>query len=161
LIHGASGAVGSVATQLAVARGVTVIGTAGRNRLDFVRSLGATPLRYGEELVRQVRELAPDGVQAVFDTAGQGVLPDSISLLGGPERIITIADPAAGELGVTFSGGDRSGQTPQLLTELAELVVSGRLRLTHGASFALAEAATAQELSESGHPHGKITIAVR
>ncbi len=70
LIHGASGGVGAIAVQLAVGRGATVIGTAGASNQDYVRSLGATPVLYGHGLEARVRELAPNGVDAAFDTAG-------------------------------------------------------------------------------------------
>ncbi|MBG6094495.1 NADP-dependent oxidoreductase [Nocardioides luteus] len=65
LMHGASGAVGTVAVQLAIARGARVIATAGTSNQDYLTSLGATPTTYGEGLVERVRALAPDGVDAV------------------------------------------------------------------------------------------------
>jgi NADPH:quinone reductase-like Zn-dependent oxidoreductase len=61
LVHGASGAVGSMAVQLAVARGATVIGTASEANRAFVEGLGATALGYGEGLVDRVRAAAPQG----------------------------------------------------------------------------------------------------
>ncbi|GAA2581516.1 hypothetical protein GCM10010399_09070 [Dactylosporangium fulvum] len=95
LIHGASGSVGTIAVQLAVARGATVIGTASEDNQDYVRSLGAIPMLYGEGLVDRIRASSRH-VDAVFDVAGKGALPDSIVLRGGTDRIVTIADPAAG-----------------------------------------------------------------
>ena len=50
LIRGASGSVGSAAVQFAVARGARVIGTAGAASHDYLRSLGAEPVTYGEGL---------------------------------------------------------------------------------------------------------------
>ena len=100
LIHGAAGAVGSIAVQLAVAAGLTVVGTASPRNHDFLRSLGATPVEYGDGLVDRVRAAAPQGVDAAFDTAGLGGLPESIALTGGTERVITNAVLSAGELGV-------------------------------------------------------------
>ncbi|MCA1717078.1 MAG: NADP-dependent oxidoreductase, partial [Actinobacteria bacterium] len=61
LIHGAAGGVGTVAVQVAVARGATVIGTASEPNHDYLRELGATPVLYGDGLVDRVREVAPDG----------------------------------------------------------------------------------------------------
>ena len=104
LIHGAAGAVGTVAVQVAVSRGATVIGTASEGNHDYLRELGATPVVYGGGLVDRVRAVAPDGIDAVLDAAGQGALPDSIELRGGTSRIVTIADPDAFRLGVPFSG---------------------------------------------------------
>jgi NADPH:quinone reductase-like Zn-dependent oxidoreductase len=157
LIHGASGAVGSIAVQLAVQRGATVIGTAGAANQEYVATLGATPTHYGDGLVARVRALAPNGVDAVFDTAGKGALPDSIELRGGTtDRIITIADPAAGELGVTMSSG---GPTPVAeLTKAAESAERGELTVTVAAAYPLADAAKAQEAVDGGHAGGKVVI---
>ena len=61
LILGSSGGVGSLATQLAVARGVRVVGTAGPSKLEQVRALGATPVAYGDGLAERLREAAAEG----------------------------------------------------------------------------------------------------
>ena len=159
LLHGAAGGVGAVATQLAVALGATVIGTASPENHDYLRSLGATPVEYGDGLVDRVREVAPLGIDAVFDTAGQGALPASIELRGGTDRIITIADMAGAELGVTVSYG---GTPPEIsaagLTEQLQLIADGKLSVRIADTFALADAAKAHELSESGHAKGKLII---
>lgn len=159
LIHGASGAVGRTAVQLAVEFGATVIGTAGEGRFDDLRGLGAVPVVYGEGLVDRVRQLVLR-VDAVFDAAGRGVLPESVELRGGTERIITIADPNAAESGVPFSSGKEWDRTPEVLSELADRVVAGELDLRHARTYPLSEAAAAQDDSESGHSGGKITLAV-
>ena len=52
VISAAAGGVGSVASQLAVSRGATVIGIAGARNTDYLRSLGAIPVTYGENLTR-------------------------------------------------------------------------------------------------------------
>ena len=75
LVHAAAGAVGGLAVQLAVARGATVIGTASPVNHDHLRSLGAVPVTYGDGLAERVRAVAPHGVDAVLDAAGQGALP--------------------------------------------------------------------------------------
>ncbi|MFD5031748.1 NADP-dependent oxidoreductase [Streptomyces sp. NPDC058405] len=159
LVHGAAGAVGSVATQLAVARGATVIGTASPANHEYVRSLGAIPVAYGDGLVERVRAAAPQGVDAVFDVAGKGALPDSIELRGGTtDRIVTIADPKAAEYGVTFSGGGASDGKRSGLAENVRLAGEGALRLRVARTFPLADAAKAQEASEGGHASGKLVI---
>ena len=160
LVHGAAGSVGSMAVQLAAARGATVIGTASPANHDYVRLLGATPVAYGEGLVERVRAVAPQGVDAVFDAAGKGALPDSITLRGGTaDRVITIADPTAAEHGVAFSSG---GSTPEEsragLAEQARQAADGTLRVLVAQTYPLAEAAQAQSASESGHARGKLII---
>jgi len=156
LVHGASGAVGEVATQLAVAGGVTVIGTASAANQERVAALGATPTTYGDGWLDRVRALAPDGVDAVLDASGAGVLDESVELLGGPDRLVTIADPAAFTTGITFSGAaERSA--PQL-AELVAQRASGAVTTTISRVLPLAEASAAQELSDSGRAGGKIVL---
>ena len=92
LVNGASGNVGSAAVQLAVVRGARVIGTARPANHEYLRSLGAEPVAYGEGLVERVRALVPAGVDAALDVAGNGVLREMIELAGAPEHVVTIAD---------------------------------------------------------------------
>ncbi len=160
LVHGASGAVGSAAVQLAAARGATVVGTASPANHDYLRVLGAVPVAYGEGLVDRVREAAPQGVDAVFDVAGKGALADSVELRGGTaERIATIADPDAAHYGVAFSaGGGSRPDEGRRLAEYAEAAAVGGLRIPVERTFALGEAARAQELSEAGHVRGKLVL---
>ncbi|WNI24080.1 NADP-dependent oxidoreductase [Streptomyces sp. ITFR-16] len=156
LVHGAAGAVGSAAVQLAAARGATVIGTASTANHDYLRVIGATPVEYGEGLVGRVRDAAPQGVDAVFDVAGRGALPDSVELRGGTDRIVTIADPAAAEYGVSFSGG--GSRSRERLAEHARLAADGELRVEVTEAFPLDDAAKAQALSEAGHVRGKLVL---
>lgn len=158
LIHGAAGAVGTLAVQLALARGATVIGTAGPANQDYLASLGATPTLYGEGLIERVRALAPDGVDAVLDAAGKGALEDSITLRGGTERIVTLADFRAHQLGITFSTGGQEHSTARLAA-LAQDAATGKV-VTTVTAYPLAQAATAQQVSDTGHVRGKLVITV-
>src|SRR5450759_2632764 len=115
LINAAAGGVGVAAVQLARARGVSVIGTASPDNHEFLRTLGATPTTYGESLPERVGRLAPQGVDAAFDAAGRGALPELIAITGDADRVVTIADPEAGKYGVRFTGGagpDGDGRRP-------------------------------------------------
>lgn len=159
LIHGASGGVGTIAVQLAVARGARVVGTAGADNQAYVAGLGATALVYGDGLVERVRALAPEGVDAVFDAAGKGALEDSVALRGGTDRIVTIADPRARELGIAFSGGAQHRFAARL-AELAQQAADGTLVTTVSATYPLASAAEAQQAGDSGHSRGKLVLTV-
>ncbi len=168
LVQGAAGGVGAVAVQLAVARGATVIGTAGEHNHEFLRSLGAVPTTYGPGLVERVRALAPGGVDGVFDCAG-GALPELIAVAGDAARVVTIADFAAAAHGVHLSHGApggtavalRAGADPLAVHGLeiaVALAEAGRLRVPVAATFPLTEAAAAHELSERRHARGKIVL---
>lgn len=160
LINGASGSVGSVAVQLAVARGARVIGTASPASHDYLRSLGSEAVVYGEGLVDRVRMLAPGGVEGALDVAGSGVLPELIDLAGGPEHVVTIADFAgAQEHGVRFSRGD-DGRAVHALGEIGALVESGRFSLPVAQTFPLAEIARAHRAGEDGQVRGKLVLLI-
>ncbi|MEV1118970.1 NADP-dependent oxidoreductase [Actinosynnema sp. NPDC049800] len=158
LVHGAAGGVGTIAVQLGVLAGLRVIGTAGPANQEHVAALGATPTTYGEGLVRRVRALAPEGVDAVFDVAGKGALPASIELRGGTDRIVTIADgAAAAELGVVFTEGPPR-RSAERLAEVADLAAKGELVTTVGRAFPLADAAAAHRAAAEGHGRGKLVL---
>jgi NADPH:quinone reductase-like Zn-dependent oxidoreductase len=160
LISGASGSVGSAAVQFAVDRGARVIGTAGPANQDYLRSLGAEPVTYGEGLANRVRALAPGGVDLALDVAGSGVLPDLIELAGGPEHVVTVADFAgAQKYGARFSRGD-SGRALYVLAEIGELIESGRFSLPTVRTFPLVEVAEAHRVSEAGRVRGKLVLLV-
>ncbi|NML52126.1 NADP-dependent oxidoreductase [Streptomyces sp. R302] len=158
-LHGAAGVVGTIAVQLAVAAGVTVVGSASAANHDYLRGLGAIPVAYGDGLADRVRAAAPGGVDAVFDAAGFGVLPLAIEL-AGKERVVTIAATDADEHGVLFSVPETDfGRVRGWLRAQAEGVLAGTLRLRHADTLPLKEAARAQELSEAGHVRGKLVLA--
>jgi NADPH:quinone reductase-like Zn-dependent oxidoreductase len=100
VVLGAAGGVGSTLVQLARHTGIRVIGTAGPAQQDRVRELGATPIDYrNEDVPTRVRELAPDGVAAVFDHIGGPGLIDSWRMLARGGTLVsygtasTLKDP--------------------------------------------------------------------
>ena len=156
LILGAAGSVGMIATQLAMIRGVKVIGAAAPRDHDLVRDLGAVPVSYGPGLADRVREYVPS-VDAVLDAAGKGGLPDAIALAGGPARVMTLADEHAGDLGVAFSA-PTPDRAPEAVDQTMPLLASGALRLRRQRQRPLACAAEAHRLLESGEAHEKLIL---
>jgi NADPH:quinone reductase-like Zn-dependent oxidoreductase len=157
LVDGAAGSVGTLVVQLARRLGATVLGTAGPANQDHLRSLGATALVYGDGLADRVRAAAPQGVDAALDAAGHGGLPVLVELAGGPGRVVTLADPKAGELGVTFLGGEVP-DLPGVLAQVGALAATGALTVPIARVHPLAEAAAAHRESQSGHARGKLVL---
>ncbi|MFM9591824.1 NADP-dependent oxidoreductase [Streptomyces scabiei] len=155
LVHAAAGGVGSVAVQIAVARGARVIGTASERNHEFLRSLGAEPVIYGDGLAERVRELAPEGVDAAVDCVGGDAVAVSQELLKDPSRVASIVDPD-----VTRRGGHQvwTQPVPSDLAALAGLVDAGKLTVHIDRVLPLAGAADAFRLSETGRVRGKIVL---
>ncbi|TXL92234.1 medium chain dehydrogenase/reductase family protein [Streptomyces sp. IB2014 016-6] len=82
VVLGANGGVGSTLVQLARHAGITVIGTASPRHHATVRELGASPVDYRDPgMYARILEIAPDGVDAVFDHVGGDALEQSWRLL--------------------------------------------------------------------------------
>ncbi|MEY2580883.1 MAG: NADPH:quinone reductase [Ilumatobacteraceae bacterium] len=165
LIHGASGGVGQMAVQLALARGARVIGTASAARHDVVRALGAEPVSYGDGLTDRIRSLAPGGVDAAIDTAGTDEAIDvSLELVSDRSRIATIAAFARGfESGIKVLGfgpgaeaGDDIRSAARL--ELVDLVAAGKVSVAVAAAYPLTQVVDSQNAILTGHTAGKIVL---
>lgn len=159
LVHGASGGVGHLAVQIARALGADrVIGTAGPDNHDFVRSLGAEPVAYGDGLADRVRALAPHGIDVALDLFGGESLDVSAGLLTRPARLISTADPEH----VSRLGGSYLFVKPSTadLSVLGGLVDAGRLTVHVERTFPLARAADAQRLVAAGHVRGKVVLEI-
>lgn len=156
LVDGAAGGVGLIVTQIAIARGATVLGTSSPGNHDLLRTLGAVPLTYGDGVAERARKLSPGGVQFAVDTAGKGSVPELISLTGDPARVVSIADYSASELGahVTASPANRA----ESLQYVATLMTEGKVRLPIAATYAMDEIVDAYHQSKAGHVAGKIIL---
>ncbi|MFI0787665.1 NADP-dependent oxidoreductase [Streptomyces lydicus] len=157
LVHGAGGSVGTLAVQLATARGITVIGTAGEHDSARLTDLGATAVRYGDGWADRVKAAAPRGVDFVLDASGAGVLADSVALTGDSARVITIADMSAAQHGVRFSAGPAE-QAEEPLPRLVQLAAAGELDLPVGRTYPLDRAAAAHADIEARRSRGKVVL---
>jgi NADPH:quinone reductase-like Zn-dependent oxidoreductase len=157
LIEGAAGGVGSMAAQFAVADGLDVIGTASRENHDFLASIGVTPTTYGPGLQERVAALATTGVDRALDTVGHGSLPDLVAITGSPDNVVTIADYGAAQYGVRLTVGNE-GRAFHALSRAAELFAAGTLVVRIAARYGFDQAAQAHELSQTGHPNGKVIL---
>ncbi|HET6508046.1 MAG TPA: NADP-dependent oxidoreductase [Baekduia sp.] len=163
LLHGASGAVGVAALQLARRRGARVIGTASEARFGVVEELGGEPVAYGDGLEARVRALAGDGVDAALDAVGTDEASDvSLALVADRDRIVTIANAGRARAdGFRHIGGSMSGSAEfrdQVRPELIALAGEGALVVPVARTFALDEAPAALDLLRGGHPGGKLAL---
>jgi len=159
LIHAAAGGVGTFAVQLAQAWGAAkVIGTASEANHDYLRSLGAIPVTYGEGLVNRVRSLTPEGVDVAFDAAGAEALKASVQLVKNKDRIGTIvAFDLVDELGVLPI---RSQRSIERLSELVTLYNKGMINIHVRNIFHLEEVVKAHSEVEVGHGCGKVVLTI-
>ncbi|MCU1393462.1 MAG: zinc-binding alcohol dehydrogenase [Ilumatobacteraceae bacterium] len=159
LVTGASGAVGAFAAQLLVAAGANVIAVASVGDEPFVASLGVkevisrTP---GLDLVVAVRQIAPDGVDAVFDPGAAGAALLAAVRDGGTFVAAAGAPPDA-ERGIRV-GRVGVEPNPTQLADLLEQVASGALVTRVAAVLPASEVADGFRRMESGRERGKIVL---
>lgn len=92
VVHGANGGVGTTLVQLARHAGVRVIGTASLRHHAALTELGVEPIdRDDADLASRVREIAPDGADAVFDHIGGTTMTDSYAMLAAGGTLVSYA----------------------------------------------------------------------
>ena len=157
LINGIGGGVGVAAAQIARDLDINVVGTASEAKRPFIEALGATVIVYGSGVADRVRQILPDGVDAIFDLAGGDALRDVASLLGDRTKLISAGDPSVSELGGHMVERDR---TSRVLDIVAAMVADGKLDPKVEDVLPLDKAADALAAVEAGHARGKVVIQV-
>jgi NADPH:quinone reductase-like Zn-dependent oxidoreductase len=156
-VDGGAGGVGAVTVQLAVARGLRVVGSAGADNQDYLREIGATPVRYGDGVADRVRAAADGSIDGVVDVAGKTPIDELISLVVQPGQVVTIANFGAGESGVQITGGGADSHPFDALAETADLLDQGKL-VIKVQTFPIDRAAEAFQISQAGHVRGKLVL---
>ena len=160
LIHAGAGGVGSIAIQLAKAKGAHVTATASAAKSALVKSLGADEvIDYRAE---DFSKLAKD-MDVVFDTVGGETQEKSWSTLKPGGMLVSITAKPSDDR--AKAEGKRAGfvfigPNAPILTDLARMVDAGQVRPLIGAEYGLNDTAKAQEASETGRATGKIVIYV-
>lgn len=160
LVHGGAGGVGSLAVQIAKARGAHVIATASARNHDFLRELGADQTidyrttRF-EEAVRDV--------DIVIDTVGGDTLTRSPAVLRDGGRLVTLVGTVPAHL--CADGRIACPATPPwrvrpALEAVAPLIASGQVRIHVERVYPLDQVVEAQEHNRSGRTRGKVVIAM-
>jgi NADPH:quinone reductase-like Zn-dependent oxidoreductase len=155
VIHGAGGAVGSTAVQLARWAGAEVIGTGRSHSRSLVLELGADRF---VALDKERLEDAVGQVDLVFDAAGGQVLAQSAWIVKPGGTLVSVAAfPPFGREDAREIFFIQESNRAQL-TELARLVDEGHLRPQVGAVYPLAQAARAYSEKAAGGIPGRIVL---
>ena len=160
LVHAAAGGVGSIAVQLAKARGAHVIGTASARNHDYLQQLGV------DEIIDYEATRFEDAVQSVdvvLDTIGGDTQERSWKTLKPGGMLVSLASQPSAETAAKL--GLRQAYvfvqpSAAQLGELAKLVDTGKLKTDVETVLPLAEAKQAQILSQGGHTRGKIVLKI-
>jgi NADPH:quinone reductase-like Zn-dependent oxidoreductase len=159
VVSGAAGGVGSLAVQLVVLAGATVIGLAGESNHQWLLEHGAIPVAYGDGVGARIREVTDDRVDAFIDTFGGGYVQLAVEELGvAPERIDTIIDWDAAQRYGTKMEGTAAAASAGVLAELAHLIDEGRLEVPIARVYALDDVRDAYREVEQRHTRGKIVL---
>ena len=160
LITGASGGVGSMAVQLAKAKGAYVVATASGRNENFVRELGADEFI---DYTAQKFEEAVTGVDVVFDTVGGDTLERAFQTLKKGGFLVssgaTPSEEKAAEFGIKAAFVFCKPNAGQL-AEINRLIEAGKLKIHIETVLPLAEVKKAHELSQTGRTRGKIVLQV-
>jgi NADPH2:quinone reductase len=157
-VSAAAGGVGTVVVQLLALRKAKVLGIASPSNADWLRSHGAVPVAYGEGLAERLKAAAPQAIDAFIDLFGPEYVQLAVDLGIDRDRIETIASfEKAKELGVK-ADGSVTASTPEVLTEMADLVASGAIEIPIAATYPLERVADAFEELERRHTRGKIVL---
>ena len=165
VIHGAAGAVGSTAVQLARWAGAEVIGTGRSRARQLVKELGADRfIAFDEERLEDAAGSGSSGfsrfqADVVFDLVGGEVLARSSALLKPGGTLVSVVSwelPADRDDIRTVFFVQEAKQVQ--LTELARLVDAGHLRPQVGGVYPLAQAAEAYSAKAAGGIPGRMVL---
>jgi NADPH:quinone reductase-like Zn-dependent oxidoreductase len=166
LIVGATGGVGSYATQLAASRGAHVVATARQTNEALVREMGAAEMidYTTEDLVDAVRMAHPGGIDAVIDVASDRKALGGISTLVNTGGRLASSVYAADVDGLARRGIAATNVSMQpgarRLRELSRMVDSGELSARLDRTYLLEKAPQALEERRTGHVRGKIVFLI-
>lgn len=158
VIHGAAGGVGTMLTQIAVDKGLRVIGTAGPHNLDRLRDLGAIAVEYGPGLAERLQQAAQGApVKASIDLAGSAEAGDfAVSVLRSGGQAITLVPETAMSHRIQLVSVKHS---PANMQYLLNGFAQGMLRLPVTA-LPLTQIVEAHKRMDAKHASGKLVLDV-
>ncbi|NPB06496.1 MAG: zinc-binding dehydrogenase [Aquificae bacterium] len=171
LIWAGGSGVGVAAVQIAKLFNAFVITTVGSSeKAQKCRQLGADVVinHYEEDALTRVKELFPEGIDAVVDHVGSKTLPTGLKLLKKGGRLAFFGTTTGSEVGVNLRElftreiklyGVYMGRRGSLF-KITRLFEEGKLRPVIDRVFRLEEAARAHEYLESSKHFGKVVLKV-
>ncbi|GAB3666634.1 NADP-dependent oxidoreductase [Nocardioides korecus] len=159
-VTGAAGSFGGYVVQLAKLAGLRVIADAAEKDVELVRSLGADEIvERGDDVVARIREIAPDGVDALADGSVQnGAVLGAVKDGGAMATVRGWDGPSERGISVhpvmVFGAAERTDE----LRALVDAAARGDLTLRVARTFPAAEAADAHRLLEGGGVRGRIVL---
>ena len=160
LIHGAAGAVGSLALQLAKYEGATVLATAMADDEAYLKEIGVDKVI--DFQTQRFEEFAKD-LDAVIDLVGGETLARSYQCVKKGGIVISTVGPIdeaeakkQGVKAIQFMMEPNAAD----LKEIAKLADQGKIKPRISSFMPFEKAREAQELNESGKSHGKIILQV-
>lgn len=161
VVSAAAGGVGSLQVQLAKQRGARVIGTCGERNFDYLRQIGVTPVKYGDDIVDRIRRAAGAPVTAYIDNFGKDGA-DTAEALGVPEsRYRSSAYRREVELRLLQDDPDSIAHGTLQLSRLTQLLGQGAFRMLVSGLYPLDDLVVAFEDLARLHSRGKIVLATR
>jgi NADPH2:quinone reductase len=167
LIIGATGGIGLFLTQLGRLRGAHIIATARAEGRDYARSLGAGEVvdYTAGDVVTQVHERYPDGIDAIADVvnSGDALLATAGALMKGGTLVSSLYGPqqSAYPNGVRVHYIQNRPQASDL-SELVRLASTGKLRIEIGRTYSFLQApeALSDLMDSTKHAHGKLVVRI-
>jgi NADPH:quinone reductase-like Zn-dependent oxidoreductase len=145
MIYGASGAVGSLAVQIAKYYGAVVTGVCSTTNIDLIKSLGA------DKIIDYMKEdfLADNDLyDIIFDTVGKISYTKIKSLLKPEGKYISVV-----------TSGHAQSRIRDLVT-LTELVESGKVKPVIDRKYTFEQMVEAHRYVDLGHKKGNVVITV-
>jgi NADPH2:quinone reductase len=165
LLVGATGGVGSYATELAAQRGLRVVAVSRGENAAYARELGAAEtIDYTQgDLVELVRAAQPEGVDALIDLASDNEVVQRLSEIVREGGAVVSARGAVNVDAVEQQGKRGVNAMRAPLTRLAELSAQfegGRLKAPPSKTYPLERAQDAIDEVATGHVRGKLAITI-
>lgn len=167
LIHGAAGGVGSLAIQIAKAKGAYVIGTASSHNLAFLKELGADE---AIDYRSQPWEKILKDIDVIFDASPVRDNETRLNFVhvlrqGGILVCSQLDFPYAEDVKAALAAKQATGelvrfQTYDSLKEMATMIEDGKLKVTISKVYLLEQVAEAHRENEAGHVRGKLVLEI-